>query len=162
MKKTVIATALAFSLVTGVALAHNGNSPYAANQSGWGYGMMNSKGPGTRGPGFHRGQMKGAFGAGMGSYGLCQPGARAFGPSMMNGPRGMQDPAFLKKRDAFLDSTKVLRKTIHEKMFVYREATRDPKETVASLREKEQELFSLRQELMTERQKIFTDQQTTE
>ena len=146
MKQTIITTTLALSLIAGTALAHSVNSPAAGDQAQWRYGMM----------GMHGGGMMGTYG-GVGMYGQCRTNQVEHGPGMMNGFQSMMDPGFVEQRDTFLKTTVDLRKKIHDKMYEYAEATRNPDETVGSLREKEKEIYSLRQELVSKRQKIFTD-----
>lgn len=81
------------------------------------------------------------------------------GSDMMGGGgqgSGMMGSGSVAKRDAFLDSTKELRKSIHDKQFEYMEASRNSEETVGGLRKKAEELSALRQDLMEKRQKAFS------
>ena len=150
MKQTILATAFALSLVAGTAFAHPMHATAESDQA-WqgGPGMMMGKGAGMRGPSGQVRGMMGMHGTGMGMMGNK-------GQCMMGGPHGMMDPAQVEKRDAFFDATKELRKNLHDKKFAYMESTRNPAETIGSLREKEKELATLKQELLTKREDFFT------
>lgn len=161
MKQTILATAFALSLVAGTAFAHPQHATAEGDQA-WqgGPGMMMGKGAGMRGP---SGQGRGMMGMHgnrmgmMGNKGQCMMNQGMHGSGMMGGPHGMMDPAQVEKRDAFLDATKELRKNIHDKHFEYMEASRNPVETVGSLREKGKELGSLQQELQTKKKEFLTN-----
>ncbi len=171
MKLTILATVLALSLVAGTAFAHQMHATAEGDQI-WqgGPGMMMGKGAGMKGPGRQGQGMMGMHGTGMGMMGMhgngmgmmgktgqCMMGRGMHGAGMMGGPHGMMDPAQVEKRDAFLDATKELRKNIHDKRFAYMEASRNPVETVGSLREKGKELGALQQELQTKKKEFLTN-----
>lgn len=169
LKRNIAAAAMALSLVAGVALATTTTTPDPQTTNGPGYGMNNGQGMmngqgAMNGQGrHHRGQMSGQGmmgnngqdcfrnngGPGMGQKGMMQ-GRRGmhFGGAMMN-------PEMLEKRNQFLDATVELRKSIHDKQFSYREATRNPAMTQGELQAQEKELYTLRQELQTKRQAAF-------
>ena len=188
MRQTILTAALALSLVSTVAIAHPVHSTAEGNQTGqMGPGMMMGQGAGMKGGGQGPGMM-GMHGQGMGMMGMhgkgmgmmgrsgqCMKGGQGMhgagmmGPGMMGmgmrgagmmGP-GMMDSASVKQRDAFLNSTKELRKSIHDKTFEYMEATRNPEETVGGLQKRVEELSTLKQELMDKRQKAFTQNKST-
>ena len=52
------------------------------------------------------------------------------------------DSDSVNQRDAFLDSTKELRKSIHDKQFEYMEASRNPEKTIGGLRKKNRGTFN--------------------
>lgn len=109
MKKVIIGTALVLGLAAGVAVAQ-GNY--------WGgYHMMDGNG--------HYGMTGGYRMMGDDGVGAC-PGAVGYG----------QSEESLKNYQQFLDTTKDLRKNMHELRFEYAEAYRNPKtdrETLAKL-----------------------------
>jgi len=164
VKTTITAAALALSLVAGTALAAaTTDAETTMPGNGPGYGMMNGQGPhhGMGGPGWHgkglRGGnqdcWKGKGGQGMGQNKMM--GMMGAGPGMQRG--SMMNPEMKEKRNAFLDSTKDLRKNIHEKRFAYMEAQRNPDLTVGELQKQEKELFALRQQMMEKRQAFFKE-----
>jgi len=144
MKRTILAAALTLSLVSTMAIAQPPmHSTAEGNQPGqMGQGMMMGQGRG----------MMGMHGKGMGMMGKsnqCMMGQGMHGAGMMGS-------GSVAKRDAFLDSTKELRKSIHDKQFEYMEASRNSEETVGGLRKKAEELSVLRKDLMEKRQKAFS------
>lgn len=170
MKQTILATALALSLVAGTAFAHPKHATAEGDQT-WrgGPGMMMDQGTGMRGPGGQWHGMMGMHGKGMGMMGMhgkgmgmmgnkgqCMMGQGMHGAGIMGGYHGMMDSAQIEQQNAFLDATNELRKNIHDKIFEYMEASRNPEETVGSLREKQKELSTLHQELQTKREEFFT------
>ena len=146
MKRTILAATLTLLLVSTVAIAQSMHSPAEENQNRQiGHNMMegNSHGHGKR---------MGMHGKGMGMMG--QSGHCTMGQGMHGA--GMMGSGSVAQRDAFLDSTKELRKSIHDKQFEYMEASRNSAETVGSLRKKAEELSVLKQDLMKKRQKAFS------
>lgn len=159
MKQTILATALALSLVAGTAFAHPKHATAEGDQT-WrgGPGMMMGQGPGMRGPGGQWQGMRGMHGMGRaGNPEQCLTGQGMYGPGMMRGHHWMMEPAQVENRDAFLEATKELRKNIHDKKFEYMEASRNPTETVGDLHAKEKEISSLKQEILTKRKEFFAD-----
>ena len=152
MKRTILAATLALSLVSTMAIAQPMHSPAEGNQNRqMGHGMMMGQGSGMMEGGPSQGMM-GMHGKGMGMMG--QPGHCAMGQGMHGA--GMMGSGSVAQSDAFLDSTKELRKSIHDKQFEYMEASRNSEETVGGLRKKAAELSALRQDLMEKRQKAFS------
>lgn len=156
LKRNIAATALALSLMAGVALATiPATPPQPSPAGGPGNGMM-MRGNGMMGMG------GGVMGQGMGGYGMMNNFGPGMGKLMMQGcgpcgKRGgaMMNPQMLEKRNQFLDATTELRKQIHDKQFAYIEASRNPSVTQGELQAQQTELYTLRQELMTKRQAIF-------
>jgi hypothetical protein len=164
MKRTILAAALTLSLVSTMAIAQPPmHSTAEGNQPGqMGQGMMMGQGRGMMGGGGQGSGMMGMHGKGMGMMGMHGKGMGMMGKSNqcmmgqgMHGA-GMMGSGSVAKRDAFLDSTKELRKSIHDKQFEYMEASRNSEETVGGLRKKAEELSVLRQDLMEKRQKAFS------
>lgn len=158
LKKNVIATALALSLVAGIAYANTSESQPPV---GPGHGqMMNGQKGGQRGPGMMMGRdaMMGDDQGGCSMMNGQYPGT---GQMMMQGGRGMHrggammNPQILEKRNQLLDATVELRKQIQDKQFAYVEATRKSTTTQGELRAQEKELYGLRQELLSKRQEIL-------
>lgn len=154
VKKQIAATAMALSLVAGVALAATTTTPDPQTAAGPGYGIMG-------GPGMMKGRgmmwdnnqdcfrNNGGPGMGMGHRGIMQ------GRHGMNGCGAILSPEMTEKRNKFLDATVELRKQIHDKQFAYREATRNPAMTQGELQAQEKELYTMRQELQSKRQAAF-------
>lgn len=166
MKRTILSAALTLSLISTLAIAQPMHSPAEGTQHrqmghdmmmGQGNGMMGGSGQGNSMMGMH-GKKMGMMGMGMGMHGkgmgmMGQSGNCAMGQGMHR--TGMMHSGAVAQNDAFLNSTKELRKSIHDKQFEYMEASRNSEETVGSLRKKAEELSALRQDLMEKRQKAF-------
>ena len=97
-----------------------GTMAFAHGPGSWGSGQM-------MGPGYG-GQMMGP------GYGRQMMGAGGSGPEM-------------KVDQEFLDKTVDLRKSLHGKMFEYREAVRNPDTTNKELTKIEKEIFELRTQI---------------
>lgn len=171
-KKNIVATAMALTMVAGVALAAAPDANVSDTTRGPGYGMMDGKGPhhgqkghhgsfgkkGMRGGGQGCG-MAGA-GKGMGRKGMMHGGMMGMmqgGPGMHHG--AAMNPEMRQKMNQFMDSTKELRKEVHDKQFAYVEAQRNPALTQGEVQKQEADLYTLRQELRTKHQEFFKTEQ---
>jgi hypothetical protein len=105
MKRTILATVFAFSLVAGTAFAHPMHATAEGDQT-WqgGPGMMMGNWGGMKGP---HGQGQGMMGMHgqrmgmMGNKGQCMMGQGMHGAGMMGGPHWMMDPAQVEKTRCF-------------------------------------------------------------
>jgi len=163
LKRNITVTALALSLVAGVALAATSDMETKEPGNGQGYGMMKGQGQhhGFGGPGWHGKGMRGGnqdCWNGNGGPGMGQKGMQRGGPGMHHG--AMMNPELREKQYAFMDATKDLRKEMHDKRFAYIEAKRNPDLTQGELQKQEKELYTLRQEIRTKRLEFFKDQKT--
>jgi hypothetical protein len=163
VKRNITAAALALSLVAGVALAATSNTDTQGSGNGSGYGMMNGQGPhhGFGGAGWHgkgmRGNNQDCWNGNGGSGGrMGQKGMMRGGSGMSRG--AAMSPEMQEKRNAFMESTKDLRKDLHDKQFAYVEAQRNPDLTQGELQKQGDEIYTLRQELRNKRQEMFKTQ----
>ncbi len=158
MKRTVLVSLLALALAAGTAQAQMGSGMMGGSTQEEYSGEAEQEypaemGPGMMSPGRGMGYGRG-YGMGPGmmhGYGMGHGRGYGMGPGMMGGccygmgaASGIEDP---EKQRKFLDDTVELRKKIHDKMFQYHEASRNPKSTVGSLNDMEKEIYDLQKKL---------------
>ena len=148
MKRIILITILILGVTTSYGFAQMGGGHMGSDQSmmGSGQGMMGGQSQQqTGGSGYYpceqmmgQGHMGGMMGSGhmRGMMGQGQMGGMMGG----YGFRGNDPEAYQK----FMDDTVGLRKKLHNKMFEYKEARRDPDATRKSLLKIEKEMMDLK------------------
>jgi hypothetical protein len=163
MKKTILATVLALSMVAGTAIAQqNMNMGMEGQGMQQGQGMMMGRGmgQGMMGGGMGQGMMggHGMMGGGMGK-GMMMQGhmgcmnmmGRGMGMGMMGG--GMMGNMTADNQKEFMDDTKEIREKMHMMRFEYMEAMRNPKTTLEDIGNMEQDMLDIRKNMMKKAEK---------
>lgn len=151
MKKTILATVLALSMVAGTAIAQQN-----MNMGMEGQGMMMGRGmgQGMMGGGMGQGMMGGGMGKGMmmqGHMGCMNMMGRGMGMGMMGG--GMMGNMTADNQKEFMDDTKEMREKMHMMRFEYMEAMRNPKTTLEDIGNMEQDMLDIRKNMMKKAEK---------
>jgi hypothetical protein len=157
MKKTILATVLALSMVAGTAIAQqNMNMGMEGQGMQQGQGMMMGRGmgQGMMGGGMGQGMMGGGMGKGMmmqGHMGCMNMMGRGMGMGMMGG--GMMGNMTADNQKEFMDDTKEMREKMHMMRFEYMEAMRNPKTTLEDIGNMEQDMLDIRKNMMKKAEK---------
>ncbi len=162
MKKTILATVLALSMVAGTAIAQqNMNMGMEGQGMQQGQGMMMGRGmgQGMMGGGMGQGMMGRGMGPGMMGRGMMMQGhmgcmnmmGRGMGMGMMGG--GMMGNMTADNQKEFMDDTTEMRKKMHMMRFEYMEAMRNPKTTLEDIGNMEQDMLDIRKDMMKKAEK---------
>ena len=162
MKKTILATVLALSMVAGTAIAQqNMNMGMEGQGMQQGQGMMMGRGmgQGMMGGGMGQGMMGRGMGPGMMGRGMMMQGhmgcmnmmGRGMGMGMMGG--GMMGNMTADNQKEFMDDTKEMREKMHMMRFEYMEAMRNPKTTLEDIGNMEQDMLDIRKNMMKKAEK---------